>query len=290
MDIRTMREDVIAVMKDMGVPYELETADIVKINDARMYGIVFKQGDLGKTIYINDFIGEDATPAEIAEQIITACETSTDVPPIELIDDLKAGQDLSEISGNLFVALVGNDRNEEYLKRVVSMPAGSGLSFICQIRYETIDCNCFMSTTITKDLAESNGWDIQKLFDLALTNTDQKDPAVLYSMSDALFMEAKTDLLSTDDDISDEMLVLSNRSGMFGAVSLFMPEVIDQIHSRLKQAFFAIPSSIHEFIIIPESSGMTMPALNAMCREANATVVRYNEILSDNVLYMPYNK
>ena len=73
-------------------------------------------------------------------------------------------------------------------------------------------------------------------------------------------------------------------------VSLFMPDVIDQIHGRLGQSFFAIPSSVHEFIIIPESSGMTMAALNNMCREANATVVRYNEILSDNVLYMPYKK
>lgn len=290
MDIRTTRREVIAVLEEMGVPYEIETADIVKINDSHLYGIVFKQGDVGKTIYVNDFIGEDATPAEIAEQIITACETSTDVPPIELIDDLKAGQDLSEICGNLFVALVGDDRNEEYLKQVVSMPAVSGLSFICQIRYETIDCNGFMSTTVTKDLAKSNGWDIQELFDLALTNTDQKDPAVLFSMSDALFMEAKTNLLSTDDDISDEMLILSNKSNMFGAVVMFLPDVIDKIHDRLGQAFFAIPSSIHEFIIIPESSGMTMPALNAMCREANATVVRYNEILSDNVLYMPYNK
>ncbi|MBR2546842.1 MAG: hypothetical protein IKF07_01440 [Eubacterium sp.] len=288
MDIRKMREDVIAVMREMEIPYELETADIVKINDSHMYGIVFKQGDVGKTIYINDFMDTGASAADIAEQIITACETATDVPPFDMIDTLKAGQPISEISDNLYVALVGDDRNEEYLKQVISMPAGSGLSFICQVRYNTGEG--FMSTTITKDLAKSNNWNIQELFDIALTNTDEKDPAVMYGMNDALFMEAKNNLLSSDEDVSDEMLILSNRSGMFGAVAMFLPDVIDKIHDRLKQAFFAIPSSIHEFIIIPESSGMTMPALNAMCREANATVVRYNEILSDNVLYMPYKK
>lgn len=288
MDIKKMREEVIAVLREMGVPYDVETADIVKINDAHMYGIVFKQGDIGKTIYVNDFIDTDASAADIAEQIITACETSTDVPPIDMIDGLKASQPITEISDKLFVALVGDDRNEEYLKQVISMSVSNGLSFICQVRYNTGEG--FLSTTITKDLAESNNWDIQELFDLALTNTDEKDPAVMYTMSDALFMEAKTDLLSSDEDISDEMLILSNRSNMFGAVAMFLPDVIDRIHERLGQAFFAIPSSIHEFIIIPESSGMTMPALNAMCREANATVVRYNEILSDNVLYMPYKK
>lgn len=290
MDIKKMREDVMTVLRDMGVPYDLETADIVKINDSHLYGIVFKQGDIGKTIYINDLIDRDASAADIAEQVLTACETSTDVPPIDMIDVLRAGQPISEISDNLYVALVGNDRNEEYLKQVISMPVGSGLSFICQVRYNTSDSNGFMSTTITKDLVKSNNWDVPELFDLALTNTDKKDPAILFTMSDALFMEAKNDLLSSEDDITDEMLILSNRSGMFGAVAMFLPDVIDKIHTRLGQAFFAIPSSIHEFIIIPESSGMTMPALNAMCREANATVVRYNEILSDNVLYMPYHK
>ena len=71
---------------------------------------------------------------------------------------------------------------------------------------------------------------------------------------------------------------------------MFLPGIVERILEKIGEAFFAIPSSVHEFIIIPESSGMTMPALNAMCREANESVVRYNEILSDNVLYMPYNK
>lgn len=288
MDIKEMRKEVITVLREMGVPYEIETADIVKINDAHLYGIVFKQGDIGKTIYVNDFIDENASAAEIAEMIVAACETSTDVPPIEMIDRLKAGQPMSEISDNLYVALIGDDRNADYLKQVISKTVGNDLSLICQIRYSAGDG--FMSTTITKDLAKSNNWNIDELFDIAITNSAEKDPAVLYRMSDALLMEAKTNLLSTGDDLSDEMLILSNQSGMFGAAALFLPDVIDKIHNRLGQAFFAIPSSIHEFIIIPESSGMTMPALNAMCREANASVVRYNEILSDNVLYMPYNK
>ena len=75
----------------------------------------------------------------------------------------------------------------------------------------------------------------------------------------------------------------------YGAAALFLPGIIERIHERLGESFFAIPSSIHEFLIIPESSGVTMSVLNSMCREANQTVVRYNEILSDNVLYMPYN-
>lgn len=288
MDFKKKREEVIAVLKEMGIPYEIDTADVIKMNDMHMYGIVFQQGDIGKTLYINDFADADISAAEMAETLLTACETSTDAPPFEMMDGLTLSQPISDISEHLYVALVGDDRNKEFLDQVVSMRAGSGLSFICQIRYDAGDG--FLSTTVTKELAESNHWDVEELFALATVNSSEKNPAVLCRMNDALFMDKRTDLLTTEEKVSGEMLILSNRAGMFGAASLFLPGIIDRIHEKIGEAFFAIPSSVHEFIIIPESSGMTMPALNAMCREANESVVRYNEILSDNVLYMPYNR
>lgn len=288
MDFKRRREEVIAVLKGMDIPYEIDTADVIKMNDMHLYGIVFRQGDIGKTLYINDFADADISAAEMAEELLTACETSTDAPPFEMMSDLTSDQSLSDISDHLFVALVGDDRNKEFLDQVVSTRVGSGLSFICQIRFDMGDG--FMSTTVTKELAESNHWDVEELFCLAIVNSSEKNPAVLCSMSDALSMGKRTDLLTTEEKISDEMLLLSNKTGMFGASSLFLPDVVDRIHEKIGEAFFAIPSSVHEFIIIPESSGMTMPALNAMCREANESVVRYNEILSDDVLYMPYNR
>lgn len=287
MDINKMREDVIAVLNTMDIPYEVGTADIVKINDLRLYGVVLKEGDLGKTIYINDFADSNATAAEIAEQLVTICETTTDVPPLDIIGDLTTAQTISDIAEHLHIALIGDDRNEEFLDQVISRSVGSSLSFICQIRYDAGEG--FLSTTITKELAESNRWDIEELFDLAVANTAENDPAILYGMSNALFMDNRTDLLSCDEKINDEMLILSNRSGMFGAAALFLPDIVDRIHDKLQEGFFAIPSSVHEFLVIPESSGMTMAALRVMCREANESIVKYNEVLSDNVLYMPYN-
>lgn len=288
MDFRRKREEVIAVLKELDIPYEIETADVIKMNDLHFYGIVFQQGDIGRTLYINDFADTDISAAEMAEALLTACETSADVPPFEMMNSLSSGQPLSEISDNLFVALVGDDRNKEFLDQVVSKRVGSGLSFICQIRFNTGDG--VLSTTITKELAESNRWDVEELFALATVNSSEKDPVVLCRMNDALLMDNRSDLLTTEEDVSSEMMILSNRTGLYGAASLFLPDIVDRIHEKIGEAFFAIPSSIHEFIIIPESSGMTMPVLNSMCREANESVVRYNEILSDNVLYMPYNK
>ena len=50
-------------------------------------------------------------------------------------------------------------------------------------------------------------------------------------------MEAQ---ISSGDEITDEMLILSNRSGMFGAATLFLPGLVERIHERFMEVYFAI--------------------------------------------------
>ena len=66
MDFKRKREEVIAVLKGMDIPYEIDTTDVIKMNDMHLYGIVFQQGDIGKTLYINDFGDADISAAEMA--------------------------------------------------------------------------------------------------------------------------------------------------------------------------------------------------------------------------------
>lgn len=289
MELKRLREDVIAALNEMDTPYEVEirTTDIIKMNDLHLCGIVFQKGNVGKTFYLNAFAAEDVSATEIAEEMLAACEVSVDAPPFDEMDWFSPGQPISEISDHLHVALIGDDRNGEYLQQVVSKSITGGLSFICQVRFRS-DCNHeILSTTITKDLAEANQWDTKELFRLAISNTKESDPAALYAMEDALANDKK-DLLASDGEIPEGMLILSNKSGVFGAAALFLPGVIDRIHEKLGEGFYAIPSSVHEFLIIPESSGMTISSLNAACREINETGVRHSDVLSDSVLHMPY--
>ena len=83
-----------------------------------------------------------------------------------------------------------------------------------------------MSTTIKKELAESNHWNVKDLFNTAIENSAEKDPAILTSMNDALFMGERTNLLEDEEKISEGMMILSNRSGMYGAAAIFFPGII----------------------------------------------------------------
>lgn len=264
----------------------LEEVDIVKFNDMFQYGIAFKTGDVGKTLYVNDFISEGKSADDIADEMMAAFESSVDVPPWEMVRNMQTRQSLASLSDNLFVALLEVERNEKYLQDMPYQELGNGLAYICQIRYEDPSGNGFMSAAVKNNLVKSNGWDIEEIFRIAIGNTLENNAPKLYNMGDALFGNPENIL---DNGICDtnNLLVLTNDTGIFGAASLFLPGIIDKIHDCLGCGFFGIPSSTHEFIIVPESIDIRIEDLSIMCKEANATIVDQKDILSDHVLHIP---
>ena len=286
MEKKELREQVMAEIRELlHEDIDLDTVDLIKLNDLHLTGVVFKQGDYGATLYIEDFADDSKTPAEIAEEMMTAYETSTEAPPIELIDSMKNMQKLKDVKDHLIVTLADIERNHDFLKTVPYKEIGNGFAFICRVF--RADSDGMMAATITKDLAESNHWNLEEMFRLAIDNTMKINPPRLYEIGNALFGQTDDDLLANDTHIrNDTMLVLTNDAGMFGAAGLFMPGMVEKLLKMIGEGFFAIPSSQHEFILLPESSGCTLPALKAMCKEANATIVALKDILSDNILYI----
>lgn len=262
----------------------LESVDIVKLNDLFHYGIVFRSGEIGKTLYINDFVNDGMSADEIADEMLMAYENSVDAPPYEMVNELQAKQPLSDVKESLYVALLEVARNKTYLKDIPYQKVSEGLAYICQIRYIDNSGTGSMCAAVTNALVESNGWDIGELFDTAINNTLRHDTPLLCSMQDALF-SAPENLLDKNECHSFDLLVLTNASQCFGAATLFLPGVIDKIHACVGGDFFAIPSSMHEIIIVPESLDIGIDNLSAMCREANATVVEQKDILSNYVMH-----
>lgn len=286
MKLHEIRTEVISKLQGM-LPDDtvsLEEVDVVKLNDLYQYGISFRSGDVGKTLYINDFVSDGKTSDEIADEMLSAYENSVDAPPYELITEMQTKQSPANLADNLFVALLEIARNEAYLKDIPYREVGNGFAFICQIRHMDPSGCSFISAAVTKGLADSNDWSIDEVFDIAINNTLRSDAPMLFKMEDAL-MGNPENMLNADGDCTSDLLVLTNAAQTFGAAALFLPGVIDKIHACLGGGFFAIPSSLHEFIIVAESMKADLDELSAMCKEANASIVEQRDILSDHVLH-----
>ena len=82
-----------------------------------------------------------------------------------------------------------------------------------------------------------------------------------------------------------ETLVVSNEQKMFGASALFIPSVRRELVERLGGGFIAIPSSIHEWLVVSTDSELRLKDLSEALRQTNQAVVKAEDILSWTLYY-----
>lgn len=82
--------------------------------------------------------------------------------------------------------------------------------------------------------------------------------------------------------------VLTNADGYLGAAGLFLDSLLADFAETINGSFFVIPSSIHEVLLIPESSETDIGYLDSIICEVNISQVTPEKVLSDHAYY--YNK
>ena len=111
----------------------------------------------------------------------------------------------------------------------------------------------------------------------------------LVDMTSALFNPERVNLLDRDEPLAPDevgsMYVLTNESGSLGAATLFYPDVKEKAAELLGSDYYILPSSVHETILVPDSSQINAKELCDMVKQANRTVVDEKDILSDNVYH-----
>ena len=81
------------------------------------------------------------------------------------------------------------------------------------------------------------------------------------------------------------MYVLSNEQRAFGAAYMLDEQVLEQIRQELDCAFYVLPSSVHECMILPDCVGISPAELKALVEEVNRTQVEPEEVLTDSVYH-----
>ena len=197
------------------------------------------------------------------------------------------------IRDKITMRLVEIRRNRQFLKDRPYMNVGNGLAVICDIQVEGAGGAGVIS--ITNDMAKQNGYDKRILFENAMEDAWHNAPPTLCDMQESVLGITGENLLtegaSFDPADKSMMYVLSNRDCQFGAVSMFYPDVQKRISETFREGYYALPSSLHEYLIIPESAGIDVKELSDMVRSANRneSVVSPKDVLSDQVLHYDMN-
>lgn len=149
---------------------------------------------------------------------------------------------------------------------------------------------------ITDSLAKLWNVDESELFNLAHKNTKLLNRGRVETISDVIdgtimaasVQESESDMYDGFDISRSKtdflpMYVVTNAENRYGAAVILYDGLLDAIAAKIGD-FYALPSSIHEFICVPDTSGDT-DYFAEMVRDINATKIPPEEFLSENIYH-----
>ena len=120
---------------------------------------------------------------------------------------------------------------------------------------------------------------ISVLYEIARRNTPCYYPYVFRPLGD--YIQNK----SCENFFESPLWILTNVTGIYGASTILYPKMPKRLYEKLGCSYYLLPSSIHEFLIVPEGAGSYSENLRNIVCEVNETQIEEEEVLADSVYY-----
>ncbi len=202
--------------------------------------------------------------AEIAEQ-----QFEHGMPEV----DTESFMDPDFIKKNAVVTLVNGERN-----RVDDIVSRDYMDLKALVRIRCMEAGSFL---VKKELLERTGITEDELFEAAMQNTKADFESI--GMADCLQQMGVGGIDASGD--SNIMTIVSTKNRAWGGSCLLYADLFAEIADKNGSDLYILPSSVHEVIAVPASSGADPEMLLNMVKEVNATQLAPDEFLADSVYF-----
>ena len=256
----------------------VEMQEILKINGVVAKGISIrkKEEKIAPVIYLQEFYEKFLAGKpleELAAQIVKKSREAEFVPEWNYEEIL----DFNRVKSKIVYRLINAKQNQELLKDVPNLPIYD-LSIVFYLLISESDVG--RCSVLIKN-SHMDYWKIpiSVLYECARQNTPRLFPHVLMPMDTYAWKYAGGVVAPSP------LIVLSNSRGMNGAGVLLYDRMPEKIYGYVGGKYYLIPSSIHEFLIVPWEPFLSVENMKEMVHEVNENHVAKDEVLSDNVYF-----
>lgn len=263
--------------------WKIESDVFLKNNDTDKYGIMFHppEDSITPTIYIDDFykdfISKKSTLSEIAEQIQMLIESIKG----QTSKYEKIAIDFDSCKSKIVYRLISFSKNERMLQSCPYLPfLDFAITFHVMCNYSSKGLE---TMRITNELLEKWQVGVRELFALAQENTPIHFPPQIEPLHNVLakYLGQEENTVNDDENLFP-ILMVSNIQGINGATVILYKNLVKELVDPYKKNFYLIPSSIHEFLLMPETEETSLNDISEMVKQINEEHVRDEEILSDH--------
>ncbi len=289
MSYSEFREEIFCALQKI-VPDDLilQSVEVEKTNGCIRFGISFGRAEVSyaPTIYLEPFYRrflEGKSVEQLAAELLTCYEEEADVVP----DGVECLREYDSAHAGIFCKLLHLEENHRLL---LDTPHLIFLDFAVVAYYEIDSTNQYKGSVLIKDYF-LDFWNITKeqLFADSLNNTRQQKKLYFRTMSDFIPQTIFEENEEVREQIRRGMFILTNEERYLGSILVYFPEVLEQVAEELGEDFYMLPSSIHEWIILPVSMAEEPEFLLSMVRDINLNEVQEEEVLSNNIYHYSMN-
>ena len=204
------------------------------------------------------------------------------------------GITLEQIKDKIVFRVIGENKMQEYLKRANGRVVYKSIDYGMYIIYAA-EIADKISMVFTENIIAKINSSIEEIEKLAMENTERIYPPILKNLESAIVETLTRNLYNRNLlDVEgltlglherSQMHVLTNIYAKYGASVIKYKGVLERIGKIFGEDYYMIPSSIHEFILMPKSMEVAGKELEWILKDVNEGFVKKEEILGDRVLY-----
>ena len=266
--------------------YEIREEEILQCNDIRDRKLTFvRKGKRGiqaaPSVSMKGFFEmyEMGVPIEKCERVLLCCIEEAEVK-------CKTEQWKETVSSwekakkYVYPILLSKERNREFLKDLIWHPFLD--LAVCYMLVFSID-EGQANIKIKKEHLDQWGIKEEELIVQAEENNLEQS-YVLTDMDETIRKMVVGSKAAGKKKIEEAGLyVLSNQDNMYGAAKLLCKSTLEKISNG--KNFYILPSSVHETILVLETSKIDKKELDKMVCEVNSAIVTDEEVLSDHAYF-----
>lgn len=253
---------------------------IEKNNSTYREGIGFRRSGQynGPIVYWDDILA--LCGEECDDDTMVDCIIGIVTPYLDFSADQQEIYCWEKSKDRVLPKLINAERNQERLENLVHRKYLDLAEIYCTKM--TVGDSQQGYVEVTCEMLEEWGIDQETLKRQAEENMKTQDYR-LYSMEEMLggFMPTKLD----KETEKVPLQILTNREGILGAAILANPELLKEVIGDKMGDCYLLPSSVHELIVCPVETWMSVENLQEVVKKVNQTIVSEVDYLSDEVYY-----
>ncbi|MDO4295666.1 MAG: DUF5688 family protein [bacterium] len=244
---------------------------------------------ISPTLYVQDYYRKYQSGESMQHILDEIYALFVDYQSLELPPFHQYG-DFSYAKSHIAYKLVHTEMNRKLLSQIPHLPF-LDLSIVFFLHLERKG-QLPMTSLIYHRHLEAWNCSLEELWKLASENTPRLFPPTIGRLDAILneLLKSQSPSFSLLLPMRTPIYILSNCLSLYGACCILYPNILHTFANSLNRNLILIPSSIHEFLLLPEEEALPLSELNDMVNSVNHSSVLLEERLSDHVYYYSKEK